>query len=557
MYIYKNKYLKYKLKYLKLKKNQKGGIVLCDRVYKNVHETCWAIGMQMIFTFGQATSKDLETLMNSFRIDCQYTNIIKSKKCFIEEQIQKVINNPQLYNFFAEYIFEEDNINFVKTILDKFIDRYYSKIFDIKNPEKPVELDNVENPERCELVISQSFYNLFGSNIFLSKNISYHNGNILSHYIFINLLSIFFLGYKVSFTNYYNNFNEIDFNHQNDIGILVLTIKHVCCLFVCNGVLKYYNDWDKKSYDCDWISLLKNTCINNLYIEKGSCLKSIDIKSYKGDKSKLFKVFSLQVISKRTKDNILDTEINNVLNLIKLNETTDIELQLILGNMYNDGEGIAQNDEQTVYYYQLAADQGNDMGQYNLGRMYYNGQGVDKNYEQAALYYKLAADQGYYKAQYKLGNMYYYGQGVDNDYKQAVLYYQLAADQNHDIAQYKLGNMYYNGKGVSKDYCQTVRYYQLAADQGYDEALTKLGNMYYNGEGVVQNHEQAVYYYKLAADQDYDEAQYKLGNMYYNGEGVVQNHEQAAHYYKLAADQGYGKALSKLGNMFYNGEGVV
>jgi hypothetical protein len=41
----KNKYLKYKSKYLQLKKIQEGGKVQCDRAYNNVLGTCWVAYM--------------------------------------------------------------------------------------------------------------------------------------------------------------------------------------------------------------------------------------------------------------------------------------------------------------------------------------------------------------------------------------------------------------------------------------------------------------------------------------------------------------------------------
>ena len=57
------------------------------------------------------------------------------------------------------------------------------------------------------------------------------------------------------------------------------------------------------------------------------------------------------------------------------------------------------------------AEQGHAEVQYNLGEMYRNGQGVPEDDQEAAKWFGLAAEQGDASAQYNLGVMYYKGQG--------------------------------------------------------------------------------------------------------------------------------------------------
>jgi hypothetical protein len=135
-----------------------------------------------------------------------------------------------------------------------------------------------------------------------------HGGNIVDNYIFANLLSIFFFGCKLYFKNYFNDIDKIEISRY-DIGILILTDNHVCCLFVCDKKLKYYNDIDKKILNCKSKILKSN--INNLYIQTGEGLISIDIKSYKGNKKTLSKVSFLTVISRKENSNFNDDLNNN------------------------------------------------------------------------------------------------------------------------------------------------------------------------------------------------------------------------------------------------------
>jgi TPR repeat protein len=550
-----NKYLKYKKKYLTLK-NQVGGVITCKEAFKNVLGTCWAISDQMIITSGQATSNDLEVVMKSFTF--------QTKNNFIKKRIQYVQSDPILSKFFPDYIFDHLKIHHLKNILDKFIDRYYSKFFKLRNPKEPIEkIDPRLNKGRCELVISDNFKKLFDYDIlkFISK--MYHGGSI-HQYLFINLLAIFFLGYKISFINYFNNFNEINFNVENDLGIILVTNDHACCLFICNESEKYYNDNDKQIYDCDWRKILQSTSTNNLYIEKGACLKQIDdIKSYPEDKKFLSKVLHLTVLSKHTQDNIFDIDIKKILNLTNLDTIRDFILQTLLGKLYYNGISVPQNYTDAFKYFKLAADQGYSVAECYVGLMYYHEKGVILNYEEAFKYFKLAADKGYAKAQYFIGIMYYYGQGTKEDYKNAYKYLKSVVDQNnikieeYINAQYLVGKMYYNGHGIDKNLLAALLLFRSVSAEGHIEANYYLGMMYYHEQKVSKSYKNAFTYFKLAADKDNTEAQYMVGYMYYYGQHVSQSYEDALSYFKLAANKDHTEAQYIVGFMNYNGLGIA
>jgi TPR repeat protein len=87
-------------------------------------------------------------------------------------------------------------------------------------------------------------------------------------------------------------------------------------------------------------------------------------------------------------------------------------------------------DYQTAFKeWQPLAEQGYARAQYNLGVMYDNGQGIPQDDKLAAQWYRKAAEQGYEYAQNNLGVMYRNGQGVPQDYKLAVQWYRKAAEQ--------------------------------------------------------------------------------------------------------------------------------
>ena len=110
-----------------------------------------------------------------------------------------------------------------------------------------------------------------------------------------------------------------------------------------------------------------------------------------------------------------------------LAEQGDADAQIILGIMYDKGEGVAEDNAEAVKWYRLAAEQGEANAQYNLGNMYNEGKGVLQDDAEAVKWYRLAAEQGDAQAQYNLANMHYYGKGVLQDNIMAHMWYNIAS----------------------------------------------------------------------------------------------------------------------------------
>src|SRR5450756_814085 len=146
-----------------------------------------------------------------------------------------------------------------------------------------------------------------------------------------------------------------------------------------------------------------------------------------------------------------------------LAEQGDASAQVVLGVMYDNGEGVLQDDKEAVKWFRLAADQGNADAQFNLGVMYDRGEGVHQSYKGAVKWFRLAADQGNADAQFYLGVMYDNGQGVPRDYTESVKWFRLAAEQGDAKAQANLGAKYDKGQGVSQDYALAYMWANIAS----------------------------------------------------------------------------------------------
>ena len=100
-----------------------------------------------------------------------------------------------------------------------------------------------------------------------------------------------------------------------------------------------------------------------------------------------------------------------------------------LGFMYDNGEGVPENDAEAVKWFRKAAEQGNAAAQFNLGIMLEKGEGVPENDAEAFKWYKKAAEQGDASAQSKLGFMYGTGKGVPENSIRAYVWFSMAKTQ--------------------------------------------------------------------------------------------------------------------------------
>ncbi|WP_212576946.1 tetratricopeptide repeat protein, partial [Vibrio parahaemolyticus] len=67
----------------------------------------------------------------------------------------------------------------------------------------------------------------------------------------------------------------------------------------------------------------------------------------------------------------------------KAAEQSDAKAQFLLGSMYVQGKGVAQDDKQAVTWFRKAAEQGDATAQYLMGMAYEDGRGVAQDDKQA------------------------------------------------------------------------------------------------------------------------------------------------------------------------------
>jgi TPR repeat protein len=72
----------------------------------------------------------------------------------------------------------------------------------------------------------------------------------------------------------------------------------------------------------------------------------------------------------------------------------DAERWCDLGHAYECGRGVPKDEEQAVFWYRKAADQGDADAQFMLAVMYMDGRGVTHDPEEVIFWFSKSADQG-------------------------------------------------------------------------------------------------------------------------------------------------------------------
>jgi enhanced entry protein EnhC len=232
----------------------------------------------------------------------------------------------------------------------------------------------------------------------------------------------------------------------------------------------------------------------------------------------------------------------------------DKDAQLKLAYMLDEGLGGTMDAQLAMNWYNLSAEQGQNVAQYLLGRQYQLGE-IDgmPNYALAKQWY-ARAESNYAPAAVALGFVY---DTVEDNYQQAQTSYDIAAQQHDPVGQYNLGLVYEEGKGQPVDQEKAVSLYLQAAEMGHSQSMVRLAGLYFNGEGVKKDPQQALDWYKKAAEKGDREAYYQLGLLTEVGVATKIDFATALKYYEDAAKLGSQQGMLAAARMYQYGIGVA
>ncbi|KFA63019.1 hypothetical protein S40285_07241 [Stachybotrys chlorohalonatus IBT 40285] len=277
-----------------------------------------------------------------------------------------------------------------------------------------------------------------------------------------------------------------------------------------------------------------------------------------------------------------------------------------IGRMYLRGDGMPQNFDKAITWFERGISEGDAQSQYGLGLMLLNGYGIQSNVPRATELLRVAAEQDYGAAQVQMGRL-WLDQGGQEDVRIANNNFELAARHNDIEAFYYLAEMIYHGVGRERlcnaalnyyknvaeraeplvspwadaneayeagDYELAFLLYLMAAEQGYERAQTNVAHMldtmgsklplveWFRGRkesgSLTDNPALALIYWTRSSRQSNVDSLVKVGDYYYYGVGTEPDISKAVQCYTGASDYAQSaQALFNLGWMHENGIGLT
>ena len=233
-----------------------------------------------------------------------------------------------------------------------------------------------------------------------------------------------------------------------------------------------------------------------------------------------------------------DTRMSGLSLLRKLAEDGDTRAMCDYGRLFDtQGAPVTQNTDEAFKWYLMAAEYGDDRGQFYVGESYYEGRIIEQDYVQACKWFTLSAEKGYAIAQYYLGHMYYRGNGVPIDEKEAMRWFILSVDRECNEARVTLGDIYCSHKDYDS-YEAAYQLYTAAMGDDYGPAFYRLGMMNYLGQGRPQNFLAALKIFRNGAELNDVDCNYMVGKMSYLGEGTIKDISIGLRYLNIAESMG-------------------
>lgn len=153
--------------------------------------------------------------------------------------------------------------------------------------------------------------------------------------------------------------------------------------------------------------------------------------------------------------------------------------------------------------YHDAAQRGSPLAMRRLGFYYADGKEVDLDLKLAAYFFEGAAERGDEFAAFALAAMYESGNtALNRDLGKAIHWYELAAAKGIPEAKHNLASCYAHPESPVRDLEVAARWFHAAAEHGLTLSMQSLARIYASGEGVDRDLELADYWRRRAATNE-------------------------------------------------------
>jgi TPR repeat protein len=193
---------------------------------------------------------------------------------------------------------------------------------------------------------------------------------------------------------------------------------------------------------------------------------------------------------------------------------SSIPARRMVGIMYAEGKGVAEDQRQASAFLRDAAEEADLQAVWLMAQRYEAGLGTDTNPGRAAGFYLLAATLGKREAWPIVAERYAAGNGFKQNDEAAFGWWRRAADSmGHLLSMTRVAEAYSRGRGVKKDELLGQSWYFRAAEKGEPEAEYQVGMMHIRGKGVAKNPFTARGWLEKAAARGHEAARLELAKL--------------------------------------------
>ena len=219
---------------------------------------------------------------------------------------------------------------------------------------------------------------------------------------------------------------------------------------------------------------------------------------------------------------------------------------------------LPKDHEQAFRYREAAAKAGSADSQFVVGQRYEDGDGVQADPAKAVPWYRLAAKQDHVDAIVRLENLLRAGApGVEPDAIESLQWARRGAELGNAEALADEAGMLRDGRGAPRDLAAAAKLYEQSAQKGYAYGASMLGRMHLLGEvSGTPDYGNARHWFEIAAAKGNAWSMQQLGVIHENGRGVEKDPAQAFLWYERAAREGDGWSQNHVGWMLRQGIGV-
>ena len=253
-------------------------------------------------------------------------------------------------------------------------------------------------------------------------------------------------------------------------------------------------------------------------------------------------------------------------------ESGDSIAQYNLGWAFEEGLGVIQNLQQSVHWYQRAADQGDLNAKVKLVEIWSRSDFESVNFreldtvseEVVAELHKSSETKEFLEhqalhgeafANYLLASALLSNDSTENYVDEIVERLTSAASENHVLAQYALGNWLSESTAGELAVEEALGWFRKAAENGYPRAQFELAALYEIGGYHGQDAREALRWYREAEKYGEVRARLRIGRLLRAAAISADDFNKAREWFVKADSAGDNLAKFYIGEMYFLGEG--